>query len=65
MPKMKTHRGAKKRFRVTAKGRFKRDHAYTSHIFSGKSRKVKRHHRQSTVVATTELHRLKRLLPYG
>ncbi|MBI2891688.1 MAG: 50S ribosomal protein L35 [Nitrospirae bacterium] len=65
MPKMKTHRGAKKRFRATGTGRLKRDHAYTSHIFSGKTRKTKRHHRSSAIVSERDEARMKRLLPYA
>ena len=65
MPKMKTHRGAKKRLRVTGSGRFKRDHAYTSHIFTGKSRKVKRRHRKSALVSESDAGRMRRLLPYS
>jgi large subunit ribosomal protein L35 len=42
MPKMKTHRGAAKRFRKTGSGKLKRDHAYTSHLFANKSTKQKR-----------------------
>ena len=42
MPKMKTHRGAAKRVKLTAKGGLKRGHAYTSHILTKKSPKRKR-----------------------
>lgn len=50
MPKMKSRSSAKKRFRVTAKGRLKRKHAYTSHILTKKSRGRKRGLRQRTYV---------------
>jgi large subunit ribosomal protein L35 len=43
MPKMKTHRGAAKRFHVTAKGKLVRRHGYNSHLFTNKSAKRKRH----------------------
>jgi large subunit ribosomal protein L35 len=43
MPKMKTHRGAAKRFRVTGRGKLVRRHAYDSHLFTHKSAKRKRH----------------------
>ena len=43
MPKMKTHSGAKKRFKVTASGKVKARHAFTSHILEKKSPKRKRH----------------------
>ena len=42
MPKMKTHRGAAKRFKKTGSGKLKRSHAYTSHLFANKSTKAKR-----------------------
>jgi large subunit ribosomal protein L35 len=42
MPKMKTHSGAKKRFRLTAKGKVRGRHAFTSHILEKKSPKRKR-----------------------
>ena len=43
MPKMKTHSGAKKRFKVTGGGKVKARHAFTSHILEKKSPKRKRH----------------------
>ena len=50
MPKMKTHSGAKKRFKVTGKGKVKRFHAGTSHLKRKKSKKAKRNLRHSTLV---------------
>ncbi len=50
MPKLKTHRGAAKRVKKTGTGKFKRHHAYTSHILSKKSRKRKRNLRDSAIV---------------
>ena len=50
MPKLKTHRGAAKRIKRTASGKFKRHHAYHSHILTKKSRKRKRRLRSSTIV---------------
>jgi large subunit ribosomal protein L35 len=46
MPKMKTHKGAKKRFRVTASGKMKRSHAGKKHLNSPKTAKRKRHLRR-------------------
>jgi large subunit ribosomal protein L35 len=43
MPKMKTHRGAAKRFRTTGRGKLVRKHAYNGHLFTNKSAKRKRH----------------------
>jgi len=54
MPKMKSTSGAKKRFKKTASGQFKRRKAYRSHILSTKSRKRKRHLRKPTLVSETE-----------
>ncbi len=60
---MKTHKGAKKRFKVTGTGKVKRMKAYKSHILTKKSPKRKRNLRRSTTVATTgEAKNLKRLL---
>ena len=50
MPKIKTHRGAKKRFKVTAGGKVLRRHSMKSHILTKKTTKRKRRLRQSTEV---------------
>jgi len=62
MPKMKTHRGAAKRFRKTASGKLKRRRAYKSHILEKKSRKRKRRLRQPALVAASDEKRVKRML---
>ena len=63
MPKMKSHRGAKKRFSVTGTGKVKRAKAYKSHILTKKSPKRKRNLRRATTVATNgEAKRIKRLI---
>jgi large subunit ribosomal protein L35 len=63
MPKMKSHRGAKKRFTVTGSGKVRRLKAYKSHILTKKSPKRKRNLRRATTVATNgEAKNLKRLL---
>jgi large subunit ribosomal protein L35 len=63
MPKMKTHKGAKKRFSVTGKGKVRRLRAFKSHILTKKTSKRKRRLRRSTTVATPgEARNLKRLL---
>jgi large subunit ribosomal protein L35 len=49
MPKMKAHKGAKKRFRVTAKGKLKRSHAGKKHLLSTKTGKRKRHLRGKVI----------------
>lgn len=63
MPKMKTHKGAKKRFSVTGKGKVRRLKAYKSHILTKKTSKRKRNLRRPAMVATTgDQKRIKRLI---
>jgi len=63
MPKMKTHRGAAKRFRRTGTGKFRRMKANKSHILTKKTSKRKRKLRQSDLVATVDEKRLKQMIP--
>jgi large subunit ribosomal protein L35 len=65
MPKMKTHRGAAKRIKRTARGKLKRMKAFKSHILTKKDRKRKRRLRKSDLVSSADVKRLKRMLPYG
>ena len=62
MPKMKTHSGAKKRFRVTGTGKIKRFQANTSHMMRNKSKKAKLRLRHSTLVSDADYKRVKALL---
>ena len=64
MPKMKTHKGAAKRFRKTGTGKLKRAKAFKSHILTKKSAKRKRNLRKGTYVSTTQEKAMKKLLPY-
>ena len=64
MPKLKTNRGAAKRFRSTAKG-FKRKQSHLNHILTKKSSKRKRHLRSTQQVAEGDVGSVKKLLPYG
>lgn len=64
MPKVKTNRGAAKRFRSTKSGLLKRQKAYARHLKAGKSPKRRRSLRQATIVSPEDAARLKRLLPY-
>ncbi|MCM2531447.1 50S ribosomal protein L35 [Neobacillus ginsengisoli] len=64
MPKMKTHRGAAKRFKKTGSGKLKRDHAYTSHLFANKSTKAKRKLRKSALISKGDFRRIRQLLTY-
>ncbi len=63
MPKIKTNRGAAKRFKATGTGKIVRNKAYASHILTKKSRKRKRNLRQSAIVDPTNTAGLKRLVP--
>lgn len=65
MPKLKTNKGAAKRFKVTASGKIKRKKAYLRHILSTKSTKQKRHLRAGAFVDSANLRSIKKLLPYG
>lgn len=62
MPKMKTHRGAAKRFKITGSGKIARVKAYKSHILEKKSAKRKRALGQPTTVAKSDERSIKRLL---
>jgi large subunit ribosomal protein L35 len=64
MPKIKTHRGAAKRFKSTASGRLKRKQPGHSHILTSKSRKRKRQQRLPDFAHPADTKGLKRLLPY-
>jgi len=64
MPKMKTKRGAAKRFKVTGSGRVKRARAYRRHLLTTKSRKRKRHLRHAGMVSPANEKEIKRLLKY-
>ncbi len=65
MPKMKTHKGAKKRTSVTGTGKFKRSKAYRRHILTHKSAKTKRDLRKGAYVSTADEKTVKLLLPYS
>lgn len=64
MPKMKTHRGAAKRFKKTGSGKLKRANAFKSHILTKKSSKRKRNLRKTSYVSPTQEKNMKKLLPY-
>ncbi len=65
MPKMKTHSGAKKRFKTTATGKVKGRHAFTSHILEKKSAKHKRELGQDAFLSGHDAPRVKKLLGLG
>lgn len=62
MPKIKSNRGAAKRFRVTASGKIKRHHAYHSHILTKKSAKRKRNLRKEALITDADAKRVKRMI---
>lgn len=64
MPKLKTHRGAAKRFKKTGTGKIMRTKAFRRHILTSKPTKTKRHMRGMDVVAPADAARLRRMLPY-
>jgi large subunit ribosomal protein L35 len=63
MPKMKTHKGAAKRFRKTGTGKIKRNSAYTSHILTSKTTKRKRNLRRGRILTGGDAKRMNALLP--
>ena len=64
MPKLKTHRGTAKRFKLTGTGKVKRSRANKSHILTGKPAKRTRRLRTGTLVAKTDQANIKKLIPY-
>ncbi len=63
MPKIKTHRGAAKRFKITGTGKIKRNRANKSHLMTGKPAKRTRRLRQSTLLEKANYGTIKKLLP--
>ena len=64
MPKIRTHRGAKKRFRITSTGKVMRRKAFRSHLLEKKSSKRKRQYQKQHEVATAGRKTVVRLAPY-
>ena len=64
MPKIKTHSGAKKRFKLSKNGKPIRGHAYKSHILNKKTTKRKRNLRKTEVADVSNQKQIKRLIPY-
>ena len=65
MPKIKTHSGAKKLFKLSKNGKPIRAHAYKSHILNKKSTKRKRNLRKSALVDETNVKTMKKIMPYS
>ena len=64
MPKLKTHRGAAKRFKKTGTGKIRRASAFKRHILTGKTTKLKRKMRKLREVAEQDAPKLRLMLPY-
>lgn len=64
MPKLKTHKGASKRFKKTGTGKIMRNHAFARHILTSKSRSRKRRLTAQTVVSDGDHVKLSTMLPY-
>jgi large subunit ribosomal protein L35 len=65
MPKLKTNRGAAKRFKVTGKGKIVRSKAYASHILTKKTRKKKRSLRKDGLVDRSNIASIRKMIPYA
>jgi len=63
--KLKTHRGAAKRFKLTGTGKVKRHHAFARHILTKKKAKRKRHLGKAALVSDAEAASVRRMLPYA
>jgi large subunit ribosomal protein L35 len=64
MPKLKTHKGASKRFKKTATGKVKRGRSHLRHILTSKSKKRKRNLGSPAFVSDGDLAKVKRMIPY-
>ena len=64
MPKIKTHSGAKRRFKLTKTGKVKRAHAFKSHILNKKTTKRKRNLRKVVTADVTNVAKIKKMIPY-
>jgi large subunit ribosomal protein L35 len=65
MPKLKTHKGAAKRVRLTATGKIKRGHSHARHMLTSKTTKRKRNLDLDVLVSDSDQARVERMLPYG
>ena len=64
MPKIKTNRGAAKRFRKSGSGKIRRNSGFTSHILTTKTTKRKRNLRKASIMAPSDAKRINILIPY-
>jgi large subunit ribosomal protein L35 len=63
--KLKTHKGAAKRFKITGTGKVKRHHAFARHILTKKASGRKRKLSKSTIASAADTPKIKRMLPYA
>ena len=63
--KLKTHRGARKRFKITANGKIKCGHSLKRHILTKKSPKRKRHLRKAGILTAADTKRVREMLPHA
>ncbi len=64
MPKLKTHKGASKRFKKTATGKVKRGHSFLRHMLTSKAKKRKKKLGQAVLVSDADTPKIKRMIPY-
>jgi len=64
MPKLKTHKGAAKRFKKTASGKVKRHHSHLRHMLTSKAHKRKKKLGQAVMVSDADTPKVKRMIPY-
>jgi len=64
MPKLKTHKGAAKRFKKTASGKVKRGHSHLRHMLTSKPHKRKKKLRAAVLVSDADTPKVKRMIPY-
>jgi len=65
MPKLKTHKGIQKRFKITGTGKLMHAHQGKSHLRSAKSKRVRRSYDEMAVMSPHERRKIMRLIPYG
>jgi large subunit ribosomal protein L35 len=65
MPKLKTNRGAAKRFKMTSSGNYKRKQSHLNHILTKKSTKRKRHLRSQLTISSSDVAAVRKMLPYS
>jgi len=63
--KLKTHKGAAKRFKLTGTGKVMRRHSFARHILTSKPRKRKRRLSRAAVLSPADVAQVRRMLPYG